>query len=104
MLQHDMPSRPHPLQPHGQECKDAWHAMQEDIAPWCILSAELAAASIGSSCTMRFTVLVLDQALYGGGLKYAKVLDLLGPGWIVELDHNAANSMGSNLAGWRFGI
>ena len=50
------------------------------------------------------TILMLVQALYGGGLKYAKALDLLGPGWIVELDHNAANSMGSNLAGWRFGI
>ena len=44
------------------------------------------------------------QALYGGGLKYAKALDLLGPGWIVELDKNASNSMGSNLAGWRFGL
>ena len=44
------------------------------------------------------------QALYGGGLKYAKALDLLGPGWIVELDKNASNSMGSALAGWRFGL
>lgn len=44
------------------------------------------------------------QALYGGGLKYAKILDLLGPGWIVELDKNASNSMGATLAGWRFGL
>ena len=49
-------------------------------------------------------ILDLTQALYGGGLKYAKVLDLLGPGWIVELDKNASNSMGSALAGWRFGL
>ena len=44
------------------------------------------------------------QALYGGGLKYAKILDLLGPGWVVELDKNASNSMGATLAGWRFGL
>lgn len=44
------------------------------------------------------------KALYGGSLKYAKALDLLGPGWIVELDKNASNSMGSTLAGWRFGL
>ena len=49
-------------------------------------------------------ILDMMQALYGGGLKYAKVLDLLGPGWIVELDKNASNSMGSALAGWRFGL
>ena len=44
------------------------------------------------------------QSLYGGGLKYAKILDLLGPAWIVELDKNASNSMGATLAGWRFGL
>ncbi len=62
----------------------------------------LSVESAGSKTELRCCPYV--QALYGGGLKYAKALDLLGPGWIVELDKNASNSMGSTLAGWRFGL
>lgn len=75
----------------------------DDLASWLKLE-QIARSTPSGGLRVSIDIMPVLQALYGGGLKYAKALDLLGPGWIVELDHNAANSMGSNLAGWRFGI